>query len=446
MKRGAKICLLGAALDTGNMGVSALSVSLIGLIKEIIPNAEIYLLIGNQNSIPQSIIINKKPEKINIVNYRLSPKSEFRHHLFVILLAAFLQRFAFTGKFREAIVRRIPWLKIVSCADFIGDIRGGDSFSDIYGFSRFFWGILPLISIKLIKKPYTLLPQTYGPYKSKLSKILSRYILSHAENIITRDQRSINTINVLLGEKSQKRIIQYCPDVAFWLKSTMPKNLRIFPTIEFKESKRIIGLNINGLLYNGGYTGKNMFMLKCDYADYIKQLINKVLIETQYEILLIPHTFGSIEDVNSDNFASKFVHGQIENKLRKRVHIVQGVYNQNEIKGIINLCSFFVGSRMHACIAAISQGIPTIALAYSHKFEGVFNSIGFGHYVIDAKKVDTDNALRQTFRLFLNTHAPHDEIMLHIKKAKSITRSVIQKNLFSSINQVPFRQKNKLSI
>lgn len=33
---------------------------------------------------------------------------------------------------------------------------------------------------------------------------------------------------------------------------------------------------------------------------------------------------------------------------------------------------FFAGARMHACIAAVSSGVPVYPLAYSRKFNGLF--------------------------------------------------------------------------
>ena len=73
-----------------------------------------------------------------------------------------------------------------------------------------------------------------------------------------------------------------------------------------------------------------------------------------------------------------------------RIHMLHGEHDQHAVKGIIGLCSFFIGSRMHACIAALSQGIPTVAVAYSKKFMGVFESAGMGHMVVDARDTSTD--------------------------------------------------------
>jgi polysaccharide pyruvyl transferase WcaK-like protein len=40
---------------------------------------------------------------------------------------------------------------------------------------------------------------------------------------------------------------------------------------------------------------------------------------------------------------------------------------------------FFMGARMHACIAALSSGVAVAPMAYSRKFAGLFGSIGYEH-------------------------------------------------------------------
>ena len=82
--------------------------------------------------------------------------------------------------------------------------------------------------------------------------------------------------------------------------------------------------------------------------------------------------------------------------------MVMNEYDQSEIKGIIGSCDFFIGSRMHACIAALSQGIPTVGIAYSHKFIGVFDSIGSGETVIDARALDMAAVIQKVMTSFKN--------------------------------------------
>jgi polysaccharide pyruvyl transferase WcaK-like protein len=53
----------------------------------------------------------------------------------------------------------------------------------------------------------------------------------------------------------------------------------------------------------------------------------------------------------------------------------------SEAKTYIAGMDFFMGARMHACIAAFSSGVPVIPMAYSRKFEGLFGSLGYPHVV-----------------------------------------------------------------
>jgi colanic acid/amylovoran biosynthesis protein len=43
----------------------------------------------------------------------------------------------------------------------------------------------------------------------------------------------------------------------------------------------------------------------------------------------------------------------------------------SDFKGIIGLCEALVGARTHATIASMSQGVPTVAMAYSRKAWGI---------------------------------------------------------------------------
>jgi colanic acid/amylovoran biosynthesis protein len=88
------------------------------------------------------------------------------------------------------------------------------------------------------------------------------------------------------------------------------------------------------------------------------------------------------------------------NSYKDRIHIVSNEYDQSEIKAIIGGCDFFVGSRMHACIAALSQEIPTVGVAYSKKFAGVFESAGMEDEVVDGRSVGTDEAVERVLKCF----------------------------------------------
>ncbi len=158
----------------------------------------------------------------------------------------------------------------------------------------------------------------------------------------------------------------------------------------------MIGINVNGLMYNGGYNRANMFGLKLDYRTFLPELIATLLKEGRDEVWLVPHTYGPPDSVQSDPEACRKVRSALDASLQQRVRIVTGEYDQHEIKAIIGRCDFFIGSRMHACIAALSQGIPCVGVAYSMKFAGVFESAGIRDWVVDGRTVASQAAIAET--------------------------------------------------
>lgn len=411
------ICLFGASLTTGNMGVSALSVSLINLLNRVKPDSKITLVIPQRESGKHELFINNKKKIINIVNFRLSPKSRLSDHLFWIFILALCSKVIPFNSIRLSIINSNNMLKQLYSADFIGDIYSGDSFSDIYGFFRFVISIIPRLIIILLNKKYVLLPQTYGPYKNILSEHLASNILLKANKIFSRDKQGIILVKKMLRKKRIIKNIYYCPDVAFTLEPIKPENYNL--PINNNNKKPIIGINISGLLYNGGYTKNNMFQLKITYKDFVKELIRKILASGKHYIFLVPHTYSNDDGIENDYYACSLAWKSLSVQEKEKVFVIPKDFNQNEIKWIIGNCDFFIGSRMHSCIAALSQGIPTIGLAYSKKFKGVFSSVDSDDMVIDARTTESVPAFKRILIALEERKDKAEKLIINIKKVKN---------------------------
>jgi polysaccharide pyruvyl transferase WcaK-like protein len=318
--------------------------------------------------------------------------------------------------------------------EIFGDIRGGDSFSDIYGLRNFITGSLPCIICFLLGKRVILFPQTYGPYKFYLSRIMARLILKKASVILSRDNSSISLVKELLGTKAQEKVIRFCPDVAFCLEPNKSSSHPIVPKL-YSGSNTVIGYNISGLLYNGGFNKGNMFGLKFDYKIFAQNLAERILRETNAKLLLVPHTFAKRGNVENDLEACEMIFSIMDKRFPGRVYRITQQCDQSELKKIIGLCGFFIGSRMHACIAAISQSIPTIGMAYSKKFSGVFESIGIADMVIDARFIDERSAIDQILEAFHKRSWETELVQKRVRVAQTILIETFE-HLFGSEKKI----------
>ncbi len=391
-----RFILLGAAFDTGNMGVAALASGTVAAVAQSRPGVRIYLLDYGKEPATYRVKCPAGAVSAQLINMRFSKKVLLPNNIARLLLTALSVKLIPSRRLRERVILRNPYLQPLYEADMIGAIAGGDSFSDIYGLGRLLYVSLPEILILALGKPLVLLPQTIGPFKGTFGKAVARFILCRAEKVYSRDQTGLDEVKPLLGTRQSR--LEFSYDVGFALEPERPQGRQLEWIEQANRSGLLVGLNVSGLLLMGGYNKKNMFGLKTDYRELIHGIIKFFVQEAGGTVLLVPHVFG--DHPESDAVACMKLYQELEPELRERVRTISGNFNQHEIKYIIGQCDFFLGSRMHACIAALSQSVPPACLAYSRKFIGVMESVGCGELVADMRSLDNDEVLASIRRTY----------------------------------------------
>lgn len=399
-RKSVEVCLLGASFDTYNMGVSALAESSIKVILNSCPNANVNILGGRSQDEYRMKLFNREV-RVKNVPLRFCRNVFLPDHYCRFFLYVLLFKVLRSDRLQRLLTGRNPYVKAIHEADVVVDIVGGDSFSDIYGLFGFMRSFLARWLVILFGKKLIMLPQTYGPFNHLLTRTLAKYILRHASKIYSRDVPGLAYARNLLGCKNAGTKIEFCPDVAFVLDAQEPRHPDVSLLQEVrKKGDVLVGLNVSGLLWNGGHTRDNMFALGVEYPKLVHSIVERLLQNDKVVVLLVPHVSAPEGTVESDPQACRHIYENARGKYSDRVFLVQGVHNQNEIKYLIGMCNFFIGSRMHSCIAALSQCIPAVGLAYSKKFYGVFQSIGVEKLAIDLRHATTDEILTSVARAF----------------------------------------------
>jgi colanic acid/amylovoran biosynthesis protein len=377
--------LLGATFGTGNMGVGALTAGALKIIAHQYPDATVSLLDYGREPVVSVVELNGRNVQVPLVNLRFSWKILLANNVGALLAMACITRLV--PGVRDVLLRRNRWLRAIAKADAALAVSGGDSFSDIYGLGRFFYVVLPQLLALSLGVKLIMLPQTIGPFRGKPARGIARFLMRNASSIYSRDKAGITEVHALLGNDAPPNKAKFCYDMGFVLEPHAPKHTDTagLDLDRIPRLRPLVGLNVSGLLLIGGYTKSNMFKLLLNYGDLIDELIAELIDRKGADVLLIPHVYG--EGDESDTTASRFVHERLKQRHGRHLFVVRGVYDQSEIKHVIGSCDFFVGSRMHACVAAISQGIPAVGIAYSDKFAGVFESIGAGATVADPRRL-----------------------------------------------------------
>lgn len=253
-----------------------------------------------------------------------------------------------------------PIWRALGRADIVLDIGAGDSFADIYGAKRFMWMWVPKIMALLQGKPLVLAPQTIGPFRHPLYTQLASFAMKRCRKVFARDGQS----KAVLDHEKIGDIAAESVDVAFRL--PFERQTRA------PDGRIRFGLNVSGLLYAGGYTGKNQFGIKGDYRAMTDQIIAGLLARGDTDVVLVPHVITSTGDSEDDIHVS-----QIIAEKYPKVAIAPRFASPSEAKSFISGLDILAGSRMHATIAAVSSGIAVVPLAYSRKFSGLFAAVGY---------------------------------------------------------------------
>ncbi len=248
-------------------------------------------------------------------------------------------------------------IKYLNDCNLIIDATAGDSLTDIYGLKNFIRIFLIKYYSILAKPSVILAPQTIGPYRSKITRLIADIYLCFVKHIFIRDELSKSAIPKRLMKK-----VTVTTDMAFALPFRTAKTL--------KANSKAVGFNISGLLYSGGFC-----LDRSDDFSYKRLCLRIIdlLIEEGYEVYLVPHVVGGINDFKDND--TKITMDICKND--QRLKMAPLFKDPIEAKSYIRQFDLFIGSRMHATIAAVSSGVPTIPLAYSRKFQGVFEPLGY---------------------------------------------------------------------
>jgi polysaccharide pyruvyl transferase WcaK-like protein len=250
------------------------------------------------------------------------------------------------------------------------DIGEGDSFADIYGARRLARAIGLRTVVERLGIPVVMAPQTVGPFGTPVGRRWAKHALGRTRHVWTRDLESFGAVRAI----APKATASLASDVALRLAYDAPA------AREAGGPPRL-GLVPSGLLSSG----KGLSLsLAADYPALLDRLVPAL--QERGEVHLVAHVLSNASH-DSDTELCEELAGRFPGCV-----VAPAFATASEAKTYLAGLDVVLSSRMHACVGALSSGVPTLPLAYSPKFFGLFASLGYDA-LVDLRSTGTDDAV-----------------------------------------------------
>jgi colanic acid/amylovoran biosynthesis protein len=242
---------------------------------------------------------------------------------------------------------------------------GGDVFASEYGHRSLLSHLRPLELARQFGVPYFFHAQSIGPFKTDADRTSFLTVAKGAAAITVREKLSYDYVTGELGLPAS--LVTHTADPAFLLPLPASQTLEHMRAhYGFESGRPTVALSTSQAICN--WTNSNYdqhFVSWCRVIEWLRTALDA-------HIVLIPHV-QEISVKNDDRIlATELIrHFRFDPHLR----LAGGDYTASEFKGLISQCDLVVAERMHAALAGLSSGVPTVAVGYSIKAEGIISDL-----------------------------------------------------------------------
>ncbi len=219
-------------------------------------------------------------------------------------------------------------------------------------------------------KKVIFMPQAFGPFKNKNNIINMKKVIYNSDLIYARDEFSYEA---LLEIENNTKKIKLAPDFTSLFNGGLPKY--------FDKEKHQVCIVPNKRMIDKNNNSSNYLILLIKSIKYLQfnGLTPFFLIHGGEEDLALAH--------------------EINMQLEDKIDIINEE-NPYYIKGIIKESLGLVGSRFHSIASALYSGTIAIGTGWSHKYEYLFDGLGFHEGLINLDI--SDEKLYETLDLFID--------------------------------------------
>jgi coenzyme F420-reducing hydrogenase beta subunit/polysaccharide pyruvyl transferase WcaK-like protein len=285
---------------------------------------------------------------------------------------------------------------------------GGITFSD--GREIYLpFNVLCIWPAMLMGVPVVKFAQAMGPFKHRLNRWLARWLLPRCAHIFARAEETFQFLRGI----GISRNVSLSPDVAFAFDDecrlrTEEEGLAEEPAKEGRQ----VGICPSSVVY------QECLKRGIDYPGVLAEFIGRLL-EKGWRVVLVPNAIREQKDrlKNNDVPIIEMVSAGLEE--RAGLEVFARDVDAMTIKRIIARCDFFISSRFHALIGALTQGVPTLVCGWGHKYFEVLDRFNLWEHAFDYRQLTLEILEERFARLVEEDEEIRGKIARHLPEVQA---------------------------
>lgn len=266
----------------------------------------------------------------------------------------------------------------------------------------------------LFNKPLYVIGNSIEPINNKFVKRMTDNVLKKVDFIFAREEITEEYLSTILNKNKHCQI----PDMAFMLEDLHFE----FPFLETLRERYDVLFGITVRDWNFPLlSDKNKAMN--NYINALQETLTYYIKEKNACFIFIPQV---IVEHGDDAEVAKKIKEQLPNELKERFIIRCDDFSPYEIKSLISQLDYFVGTRMHSNIFATSMKVPTVAIAYEKKTNGIMKTLNLEDYIIEINTITSEKLIKKIEVMMKN----NKDIRRHLdNRIQEIRKEIINKTL-----------------
>lgn len=240
--------------------------------------------------------------------------------------------------------------------------------------------------------PLYLMPQSFGPFDFSLhDKQLFKDGLNHAKIVFAREKKGLR----LLDEQYNLKNTLLSNDIVIQSKHIDYSNIYV-NDVEHKKISLDTEHNVAIIPNTRNYEfGNKREILDC------YRLIIEELLQIGKTVYIIPHS--------NDSKACEDVYNMFMYRINvKYIPYVNGCL---EFEELIRNFEFIIGSRYHAIVHALKNGIPCIAIGWEEKYKEVLSSVDQEQYCYNVREGIDGSEIIKSLHIMLKNYEREKEVI-----------------------------------